>query len=91
MTKQESWASAYAWIMRRARTIDGQKSMALARIGVSYEEVRNYAHCKTMDRVELSARVGELNTRIRTLCARHGVSRDELQDYFRRNGYTLAF
>ena len=90
MNKQENWASAYAWIMRRAQTTSGRKSMALARIGVAYEEVRNYAQCKTMDRRELSARVGELNTRIRSLCARHGVSRDELQEYFRRNGYVLA-
>ena len=90
MEKQTQWASAYAWIMRRAQTTSGRKSMALARIGVAYEEVRNYARCATMDRRELSARVGELNTRIRSLCARHGVSRDELQEYFRRNGYALA-
>lgn len=90
MEKQTQWASAYAYIMRRAQTTDGRKSMALARIGVSYEEVRNYAQCATMDRGELSARVGELNTRIRSLCARHGVSSDELQQYFQRNGYALA-
>lgn len=89
MEKQTQWASSYAWIMRRARTHDGQKSMALARIGVSYEEVRNYAHCKNMDRVELSVRVGELNARIRSLCARHGVSREELRAYFKRNNYAL--
>lgn len=91
MNKQSQWASAYAYIMRRAQTSSGRKSMALARIGVSYEEVRNYAHCKTVDRVELSARVGELNARIRTLCARHGVSRKELQEYFTRNNYVLSF
>lgn len=90
MTKQENWASAYAWIMCRAQTTDGRKSMALARIGVAYEEVRNYSQCKNADRVELSLRVGELNARIRSLCTRHGVSRDELQQYFQRNGYALA-
>lgn len=90
MTKQENWASAYAWIMRRAQTTSGRKSMALARIGVAYEEVRNYSQCKNADRVELSLRVGELNARIRSLCTRHGVSRDELQQYFQRNGYALA-
>lgn len=77
--------------MRRAQTIDGRKSMALARIGVAYEELRNYAQCKTMDRRELSARVGELNTRIRTLCARHGLSGDEVRAYFQRNNYVLSF
>lgn len=91
MNKQENWASAYAWIMRRAQTIDGRKSMALARIGVAYEELRNYAQCKTMDRRELSARVGELNARIRTLCARHGLSGEEVRAYFQRNNYVLSF
>lgn len=90
MNKQTQWASAYAYIMRRAQTTDGRKSMALARIGVAYEEVRNYSQCKNADRVELSLRVGELNARIRSLCTRHGVSRDELQQYFQRNGYALA-
>lgn len=90
MEKQTQWASAYAYIMHRASTPEGRKAMALARIGVSYEEVRNYAQSKNVDRVELSARVGELSARIRSLCTRHGVSREELQEYFRRNNYTFA-
>lgn len=67
------------------------KTFALARIGVNYEDVRNYANCKSMDMGELRLRVQELNARIRSLCTRYGVTGDEVQEYFTRNNYVLSF
>lgn len=80
----------YAYIMRRTRTPEGRKSIALARIGVHYEEVRSYSRCASMDKVELSIRAAELKSHIHSLCARHGISRDELKTYFHRNHYSLS-
>lgn len=67
------------------------KRFALARIGVAMDDVQNYARSKKCDRMELRSMVHEVSAKIKDLCARYGVSRQELQEYFAFHNYQLSF
>ena len=67
------------------------KRFALARIGVAMDEVKHYAKCKNCDRGELALMAKEVSAKIKDLCTRYGVSKDELCQYLVLHNYSLSF
>lgn len=67
------------------------KGHALARIGVAYEDVRNYKNSKKVDMDELRYRASQFVKRMRELAASYGLTGDEVREYFARNNYSLSF
>lgn len=91
MKNESENARLLAKIMQAQATPAGRKRVTLARIGVQYEETRNFARSKGCTREELRQRVCALNANIKRLCTMHNVTREELREYFERNHYELSF
>lgn len=91
MKNETGNARLYSKIMQTQATPAGRKRITLARIGVQYEETRNFARSTGCTRAELAQRVATLNANIKRLCTMHNVTREELREYFERNHYALSF
>ena len=79
---------AYRDIMERRKTASGRKSIALAMIGVDYEDIQRSASKKDWDSVFYQGR--ELDRKIDALCTKYGITDEEVKAYFVQQKYDLS-
>lgn len=85
MAKQKKQNKLYQEIMRDQQTATGKRRMALARIGVVYEDVRSRARAHTTTREDLYTWQLYFNRLIYDLSVRYHLTGVQVEEYLARN------
>lgn len=85
MSKLEQYNKAYEDIMHRQQTAEGKRRMALARIGVAYEDVRSRVRARITTREDLYAWQLYFNRLIYDLAVRYHLTSVQVEEYLARN------
>lgn len=85
MNKTAPYSKLYEDIMRQQQTATGKRRMALARIGVAYEDVRSRARARITTREELYVWQLYFNRLTYDLAAKYHLTGAQVEEYLARN------